>query len=52
MVLHGAATCPQLLESVPFRGLTMTEVIVVAPADGNADAMKQKAKINENRIVA
>ena len=51
MVLHGDAACPQLLESVPSRGLTMTEVIVVAPADGNIDAM-QKVKIDTHRIAA
>ena len=44
MVLHGDAACPQLLESVPSRGLTMTGVILVAPAAGNADAMQQRAK--------
>jgi hypothetical protein len=52
MVLHGVAACPQLLESVPSRGLTLTEVIVVARADGNAVAMKQKAEIDMIRIAA
>jgi hypothetical protein len=51
MVLHGDAACPQLLESVPSRGLTMTEVIAVAKADGNIDAM-QKANIETHRIAA
>ncbi len=51
MVLHGDAACPQLLESVPLRGLTMADVIVVAPADGNADAMQQ-TKIDAHRIAA
>ena len=51
MVLHGNAACPQLLESVPFRGLTMTEVIAVAPADGSIDAMQQKAKIDTHRSI-
>jgi hypothetical protein len=54
MVLHGDAAWPQLLESVPFEGLTMTEVIVVArpPADGNADAMQQNEKIDKQKSVA
>ena len=52
MVLHGDAACPQLLESVPLRGLTMADVIVVALADGNADAMQQRTKIDTHRIAA
>ena len=54
MVLSGDAAWPQLLESVPFEGLTMTEVIVVArpPADGNADAMQQNAEIDKQKSIA
>ena len=52
MVLHGDAACPQLLESVPSRGLTMTEVIAAAPAHGNVDAMQKKEKIDTHRIPA
>ena len=52
MLLQGDAACPQLLESVPSRGLTMADVIVVAPADGNADAMQQRMKIDAQRVAA
>ena len=55
IVLHGNAARPQVLESVPFRGLTMTEVTVstvVAPAEGNVDATQQKAKIDAHKRAA
>ena len=57
IVLHGNAARPQVLESVPFRGLTMTEVTVstgavVAPAEGNEDAMQQKEKIDTHKRAA
>ena len=52
--MHGDAAWPQLLESVPFKGLTLTEVIVVAgpPPDGNADAMQKNEKMDKQKIVA
>ena len=55
IVLHGNAARPQVPESLPFRGLTMTEVTmstVVAPAEGNVDAMQQKAKIDTHKRAA